>query len=191
MTTMTERMRVQTRRGPVEWSFERPHGLKVLPRPVPTLGYPWEVAGAGDWDFPPSCPSNEAEEELYGDLPRVDLMPPDGVFVWLVMGDLGLDYEVIPRSGPPIVPHQRVAPVGVAPGNGVDARVVPFRDADRVDGKFPQLFSWERLVFLTGANGDAPGEPLYLIMRAFAGPRRSNIATVNSLVSSLRYSYMG
>ena len=188
---MTERVVVDTKRGPVEWSFERPEGFKVLPRAVPTLGYPWEVAGAGDWDFPPSCPTTKTEEELYGGLPRLDLMPSGSVFVWLLMGDLRLDYEVLPPSDSPLVPDQYVAPLGVDADDRVDAFVAPFTDGDQVEGKFSTVSSWYRLVFLSNASGEVEATPLYLMLQAFAGPQRASISTLDSLVSSLSYRYVG
>lgn len=180
-----ERMVVDTTRGQIEWSFQRPAGFTVLRRAVPPLGYPWEVAGAGDWEFPPSCPTSESEEQLFGGLPRVDLIPLEGVFVWLLMGDLRLDYEVMPRMGPPIIPDQVLAPSDEAPGY-----VAPFSDADRVESRFPNVACWDRLVFLINRDGGPEAEPLYLMLRAFAGPQRSSIETVNSLVSSLGYRHV-
>jgi hypothetical protein len=52
----------------------------------------------------PTCPLSEAEAEQFGGIPRVDLMPPGGVFLWVLMEDLRLHYEVQPRVRPEIQP---------------------------------------------------------------------------------------
>jgi hypothetical protein len=183
-----QRIEIDTTRGPLEWSFEPPSSFKVLHRAVPPLGYPWEVAGAGDWDFPPNCPTTDAEKADYADVPRLDLMPERGVFLWLIVGDLQRDYEVEPRSGPPLIPGQFLAPTGKPAANGISTGVAPLGAGDRLnDGA--HLSKWDRLVFLTEADGTPSEEPLYLMVKAYAGSGSPGMTGVNSLIVSLRFSY--
>jgi hypothetical protein len=195
---MTEQVTITTTRGGLEWSFERPPGFNVVGQSAPALVYPWEVAGAGDWKVPvriapPSGADDESTEE--DDVPPLDLMPPNSVFVWLLMRDARRDNEVEPGSWPPSPPYDYMAPAGAiraADDASIVTQLAPLTDSDRWGSeRWPNLSYWGRIVLLTEADGSAGDEPLYLTVRAFAGPQRSDISAASSLVSSLSYRYVG
>jgi hypothetical protein len=54
---------------------------------------------------------------------------------------------------------------------------------------------WTHLLLLTDAAGDTEDQPLYLMVRAYAGSKATSLSavnsTVNSIVSSLGYRYLG
>jgi hypothetical protein len=190
---MTEQVTVDTTRGRLEWSFERPSGFKVLRRPVPTLMYPWEVLGVGDWDFPQTRVRNPIEAARYADHPRIDLMPPGAAFLWLLIGDVRQDD---PWSTPPASSYPYLLPLGAEPPDGdvsTIRRVPPIGEDARGQGhRWPSVSSfWPDIVLLTNPDGSVNDEPLYLSLRAFAGARRSSIAALNAVISSLSYRYAG
>ncbi len=181
---------IETTRQRVEWSFEPPSGFVVVRRAVPPLGYPWEVAGAGDWNIVPNCPPQGTTD--FDAQPRLDLMPAAGVFVWLLMGDFRLDNSVDRRVASPTFPfpYQYVLPKGLAPvnGSGASSRVSPIVDKDAWQNR-PGGFSWIRLALLTNPDGTTEAEPLYLMIKVYVGSGRSSISDANSLISSLAYRY--
>lgn len=180
---MPDQVPVETTRGVVVWTFDRPPVFNVVRRSAPTLTYPWQIASAGDWNIPTGSPLDD------GDGPPLSVMPPDGTFVWLLQGDVQRENTAQPGSWPRFPPYRSMSPSDTAETAGARSDVTPLTHDDRAGSRWPRLVSWWRTVLLTEATGEVAEEPLYLTIRAFAGPQRTSISAVDSLISSLRYRY--
>lgn len=187
---MTEQFTTTTGRGPLEWSFEHPDQFKAMQRTAPTLLYPWEVAGMGDWDFPARTAESSESDDLDG--PPVDDMPVGNVFLWLVLGDVQRDNAVDPSSWSLPLPYQYMRPSDVADGAdpGTRSEMEPLTSNDQIPTRSWSPLMWSRIVPLTDSAGQPEKEPLYLMLRAFAGSRNGNLSAVDSIVTSLRFRYV-
>lgn len=161
----------------VSWSWEVPPGCRVIPHPVPNLLYPLDVAATINWDMPPTIPETVQDEDQ-ASWPRIDLIPEDGIIVWLCVGDLARDYTVEPPPGRPMTLGGRAIPF-LRPVDGPGSRstqagaTVPQLDPeDRTVSRWPTTQQWNRLIPLIGSGGEASDTPLYARLRVIVGPMK-------------------
>jgi hypothetical protein len=125
------------------------------------------------------------------DNPRVDLMPPGAMFLWLLIGDVRKD---LPWTQPPASSYPYLPPVGVDLANGDVSTVTQVPRLGAAPGlrghRWRNVSSyWPEIVLLTDPGGRVDDQPLYLRLMAFAGASRVNIAALDGLVESLSYRY--
>lgn len=82
-----------------------PHGPRLwrawhavhTTRLVRSLIYPWELASLCTVNLPESNDQDDAES-FYGAWPRIDLLPLEGILVWLTLGDRAFDQGNMPSA---------------------------------------------------------------------------------------------
>jgi hypothetical protein len=180
-------------RLPFELEVDIPSGYRAYER-AGLLLYPSELVAISNWDVASAKPSTvEVDGELPNGWPRLEVMPADGVLLWIVVGDVVQDNEVMPwESGGPLgVPGMTyLAPREVGPAaDRVNSDPQPLSDQDRRNSRWPGLLHWNRVVPLAGKDGEAEAEPLYLQLFAFAGERAGFAAPLANMTSSIGFSY--
>lgn len=201
---MTERMSFRDEKvnlpqvgAQFEISLEIPDGFRHTARTTPNLAYPIELAVLANWDLPATEPA-DVEPKHPASFPRIDLIGPDGVVLWVLRGDVALDYEVVPQMGDWFSPqsYRYLAPPVVfeSPGElesmkGLQASPTSFGDDDLMGSWWPSVRMWGRLIPLTENTGKIASRPPYLIAYGFAGNGKPPLGALNDAVTSLTPTY--
>lgn len=178
-------------RRPFELDIDVPSGFHLADR-AGTLLYPREIAAVSNWDLSIAKPATSGEDA--NGWPQLQYMPADGVLLWLVLGDVAQDNEVMPwESGGPLgVPDMTyLAPTGAqAADSRVARRVTALRESDRIGSRWDGVSQWIRVIPLADPSGEAEKEPLYLQIFAFAGSQAGYAAPLANASASLSFSYL-
>lgn len=178
-----------------EISLEVPDGFSFKPRTAMDLAYPIELAVLANWDLPPT---ESVEPQLPATWPRIDLMDPDGAVLWVLRGDVGLDYSVLPQMGDWFHSqrYRYVAPPTAfeslpedASTEGLQASPTPFGSADEMGSFWQGVQVWGRLMPLAENAGGIGARPPYLVAYGFAGSGNPPIEALNQAVTSIEPSY--
>lgn len=169
-----------------------PGGIEYRRRSVPGLGYPIEVATFSNWQIP-DTPEAEELTNSPPAWPRVDLLPNDGVLLWLLRGAIAFDYEIEPEEAAAFNPSQFVylAPgdVGDLDADGVTTAVAPLSEEDEQSSWWSNARMWGRRVPLTDSSGSRVDQPMYLQLYAFVGSGVEDTNQIDSLLESLQIHY--
>jgi hypothetical protein len=178
-----------------EISLEVPDGFSFKPRTALDLAYPIELGVLANWDLPPT---ESVEPQLPATWPRIDLMGPDGAVLWVLRGDVALDYSVVPQMGDWFLAkrYRYVAPPAVfeevpegASTAGIQAAPAPFSNADEMGSFWKGVRVWGRLIPLTGKAGGIGARPPYLVAYGFAGSGNPPVEALNQAVTSIEPNY--
>lgn len=186
---MSTRVAITNEITSLEVSFDLPSTFTYADRLVPGLGYPWEVVGISNWSVPQTIWQTPLDEETMGSWPRCDLMPPDGLLLWVLTGETRRDDRPVDRGWTQRRFQFLTARGGKTPSP--DARLRPNiadLDAEPVnDVRWEGVRSRTKVVGMPDKAGGLGAEPRYLLLRAFTGANQASVRPLAEIAASISY----